>query len=109
MSAQQLVVTGIATQEGARVSGVVTGGNVVDIGDLCTCCGCSTAPGTGMWVNRIPSGAESADGEWELDGYMCAGCQTDTCAMCGHETLDWSMHAHHGVVCDDCAGEETEA
>lgn len=96
------IITDIPTTDGVRVSGTLKVHNIVDIGDLCTHCGCDTSPGSGMWVNRIPSGSESADGEWELDGYMCADCQTDTCSVCGKETLEWSMHAHKGIVCDEC-------
>lgn len=101
------VVTGVPTPDGVRVSGVVTPGGVLDIGDHCTHCGCDTSPGSGNWVNRIASGCDSADGEWELDGYMCASCQADVCAVCGEETIEWSMHAHMGVVCDDCKETET--
>lgn len=42
---------------------------VIDIGDECTHCGRSTAFGSGLFVNRIPSTTETAD------GYMCPDCQ----------------------------------
>jgi len=39
-----------------------------DIGDLCTSCHRSTAFGTGLFVNRIPSISETEE------GYMCPEC-----------------------------------
>jgi len=53
--------------------------NTIDIGDRCTHCGRDTAFGTGLFVNRIPSGAEWSDETLEVVevyGYMCAECQT---------------------------------
>ena len=57
----------------------------VDIGNLCTHCGEDTALGTGLFVNRIPSGTDGtlvmtagdADGRVSvtIDGYMCPACQ----------------------------------
>ena len=59
----------------------------VDIGDQCTHCGDNTAFGTGLFVNRIPSGTDgilvltggNADVRIsvQVDGYMCADCQQD--------------------------------
>jgi hypothetical protein len=37
-------------------------------GSLCTSCRKDTRPGSGRFVNRIPSGAE------DYDGYLCAEC-----------------------------------
>jgi hypothetical protein len=55
----------------------------IDIGNLCTHCGKDTSFGTGMFVNRVPSGAEGRlilDGgddvtmDVTLEGYMCPEC-----------------------------------
>jgi len=66
--------------------------SALDLGDLCTHCGEDTSPGSGRWVNRIPSdstvevvlpfGSHSLD--LEVTGYMCAECQAeDECEVCG--------------------------
>lgn len=41
----------------------------IDIGNECTQCRKDTSPGSGRFVNRIPSGTD------ELEGYMCEDCQ----------------------------------
>jgi hypothetical protein len=55
----------------------------IDIGNLCTHCGKDTSFGTGLFVNRVPSGAEGRlilDGgddvtmDVTLEGYMCPEC-----------------------------------
>lgn len=57
---------------------------VLDIGDRCTHCGVDTSWSNGLFVNRIPSYANSDQAcEWlsywdsydALDGYMCRSCQ----------------------------------
>jgi hypothetical protein len=91
----------VASAEGIPVSGTMRADGVVDIGDHCTHCGCDTSPGSGAWVNRVPSGSATPDGEHELDGWLCAECQTMTCDECGESVLDWTM-TELGVVCDEC-------
>lgn len=49
---------------------------IVDIGDLCTHCHRDTSFGSGLFVNRIPSGTETED------GYMCPDCQMIECDRC---------------------------
>ena len=59
----------------------------IDIGDLCTHCGQDTSFGTGLFVNRIPSGADARmvlDGgpddvylDVMLEGYLCPECQKE--------------------------------
>jgi hypothetical protein len=55
----------------------------LDIGDKCTHCGRDTSAGGGLWVDRIPSFADSDQAQewltdWEnydvLDGYLCREC-----------------------------------
>jgi hypothetical protein len=58
--------------------------------------------GSGSWINRVPSGCESADGAWELDGYMCIDCQSMECDACGHVSAEWTMD-QDGITCADCA------
>lgn len=76
----------------------------VDIGDRCTHCGEDTSPGSGRFVNRIPSGANIITAsDWadtteyknwialgyidydNLNGYACAECMGDiwVCVGCG--------------------------
>lgn len=66
-----------------------------DIGDHCVECGCSTAFGSGNFVNRIPAdnGVKS--------GYMCAECQCDECEVCGESTPDWTI-VNDVLHCDEC-------
>tara|TARA_R100000687_G_C6331668_1_gene109984 strand:+ start:46 stop:336 length:291 start_codon:yes stop_codon:yes gene_type:complete len=49
---------------------------IVDIGDLCTHCHRDTSYGSGLFVNRIPSGTETEN------GYMCPDCQMYECDRC---------------------------
>ena len=44
----------------------------INIGNECTQCRKDTSPGSGRFVNRIPSGTE------EFEGYLCADCQEAT-------------------------------
>lgn len=103
------VITDIQTPEGGTVSGTIKVHNVVDIGEHCTHCGCDVSPGSGAWVNRIPSGAMSADGVWELDGYMCADCQCMECGTCGQSSAEWGSDNNGNIICDECAEKGTEA
>lgn len=59
---------------------------VLDIGDQCTHCGRDTAPGSSLWVDRIPAHVDSSSCEdwlqgWEIvqyvDGYLCRECLED--------------------------------
>jgi|TARA_R100000750_G_scaffold46782_1_gene31713 hypothetical protein len=47
-----------------------------DIGNLCTDCHRDTSFGSGLFVNRIPSGTET-----EV-GYLCPECQQHECDRC---------------------------
>tara|TARA_R110000803_G_scaffold46664_2_gene97883 strand:+ start:7980 stop:8297 length:318 start_codon:yes stop_codon:yes gene_type:complete len=47
-----------------------------DIGDLCTSCHEDTSFGTGLYVNRIPSGTETEE------GWLCPTCQMHECDRC---------------------------
>ena len=90
----------------------------VDIGNLCTHCGRDTAFGTGLFVNRIPSGTDGTlvitGGEEDVrisvtvDGYMCPDCQLVECENCGELSEDlwrvWSLQ-----VCNDCIDKAIEA
>jgi hypothetical protein len=49
---------------------------IKDIGNLCTSCHKDTSFGSGLYVNRIPSGTST-----EI-GYMCADCQRYDCDRC---------------------------
>jgi hypothetical protein len=56
----------------------------VDIGDLCAWCGRDTAPGSALWVNRIPAWTDSENmsewfNGWEslpqyVEGWLCREC-----------------------------------
>ena len=72
------------------MSGDIWPGITVDIGDLCTHCGRSTAFGSQLFVNRIEIEWDTAtlvltggDADVrisvEVDGYMCAECQLIKC------------------------------
>lgn len=89
----------------------------VDIGDLCTHCGRSTAfspEPPHLFVNRIPSGADgmlyfaSSDSdeyiEVGIEGYMCVDCQMIKCDKCGEMVLDYDL-TYGSVVCSDCGGD----
>ena len=87
----------------------------INIGDHCTHCGINTSfkAGNGMFVNRIPSGA---DGKLELagevtidvtvDGYMCSNCQLLECDLCGNKVLDYVLDGR--IVCLDCLEKEKQ-
>ena len=94
----------------------------VDIGDRCTHCKRSTAGGSGLFVNRIPSIAdrklvfagwnEDEDGnesditmDVSLDGYMCPDCQLLKCDKCGELTDDYVLDGT--VTCGNCARKES--
>jgi len=95
------------TQEGVRVSGTLRSNGVIDIGEHCTHCGCDVSWGTGKYVNRVPSDADSGDGKHVLMGYICADCLAVECDLCGDAVLDdWRSDYPQcqGVpVCDECA------
>ena len=89
----------------------------IDIGDLCTHCGRDTTGGDGLFVNRIPSGA---DGRLILDGgddvplditidrYMCPECQAGECDECGNPTIDYEIQDTNPpkLLCEDCLEKE---
>lgn len=96
------VVVQVVTSHGVAVEGLLRADGVVDIGDRCTHCGCDTAPGSGSWVNRIPSGWQADADSPDLYGWMCADCQCMECDVCGESVLEWSGKEGVGIVCDDC-------
>ena len=93
--------------------------NSVDVGDLCIYCGRSTAPGSGLFVNRIPTfsnereqvnsdlAAQYPDAT-TFDGYYCPDCQSEDCAACQAEkngtTIDPRDYIEAtGELCDEHA------
>ena len=82
----------------------------IDIGDLCTHCGRDTTGGDGLFVNRIPSGADGRlilDGgddvtlDITIDGYMCPQCQAVECDECGGSFSD--LHEFEEQrICIEC-------
>ena len=68
----------------------------IDIGNECTQCRKDTSPGSGRFVNRIPSGTD------ELEGYLCPDCQLVTCEVCEEETIEYEMTEGGTIICDDC-------
>ena len=87
----------------------------IDIGNLCTHCGISTAfnSGNGLFVNRIPSnadgklllsGGDDVPVDVEIEGYMCINCQSVECDECGeltpfYEILDIPIPK---LLCEGC-------
>ena len=74
----------------------------IDIGNECTQCRKDTSPGSGRFVNRIPSGTD------ELEGYLCPDCQLVTCEVCEEETIEYEMTEGGTIICDDCLLKETQ-
>ena len=84
----------------------------IDIKDLCTHCGRDTSFGSsnGLFVNRIPSGADGRlilDGgddvtlDITIDGYMCPECQAVECDECGGSFSD--LHEFEEQrICIEC-------
>ena len=81
-----------------------------DMKDPCVCCGESTAPGSGKFVNRTPGDYEREDGILYV-GYWCADCLSWDCARCGEDIeLDGDFMVDAGAdtyerVCLDCLRE----
>lgn len=95
----------VRTQSGAVVRGARRPSGIVDIGDACTDCGCSTSPGSGAWVNRVPSEWQRDAESPELSGYLCAACQAVECDRCGELTIEYGAAPEGttlGFWCDDC-------
>ena len=93
----------VQAANGTHLVGYLNPGGIVSVGDYCTHCGCDTNAGSGAWVNRIPSGAISADGTTEIVGYICADCQAMECDRCGELTIEYgSAPFGAGFWCDDC-------
>lgn len=65
--------------------------------EICISCKKSVAPGSGLYVNRVPVSAE---------GFLCAECQADPCDRCGVDVIDSHTLEHDDGevehVCDDC-------
>ena len=91
----------------------------IDIGDLCTHCGRDTTGGDGLFVNRIPSGADGRlilDGgddvtlDITIDGYMCPECQAVECDECGESPLDYEIQDTDPprLLCADCLNKEVK-
>ena len=85
----------------------------IDIGDLCTYCGKDNSFGSGLFVNRIPSGTDGklilAGGEdvtlaITIEGYMCPTCQCVECDECGASVMD----VNEDLLCENCAAKEEE-
>lgn len=85
----------------------------INIGDMCTGCGRDTGPGSGLFVNRIPSGAEWDVGGGfftesfavNVNGWMCADCQAIPCVSCGEHVLEYetvNIHDRHVWSCIPC-------
>jgi hypothetical protein len=74
-----------------------------DIGNLCTECHRDTSFGSGLYVNRIPSGTET-----EV-GYLCPECQQIECDRCD-ELIgcdeDIYLEATYEWVHEECASEK---
>ena len=68
-----------------------------DKGEVCISCGASVAPGSGLYVNRIPAD----DGE--SIGFLCAECQGSECDVCGNPILDAYL-VEHEITVTDAAG-----
>jgi hypothetical protein len=87
---------------GVQLSGVLNFTcDTLDIGDGCTDCGRDTSPGSGLWVNRIPSG--DMHNGCEIIGYLCADCQAEECGGCGEQTIEYGAAPDgSGLWCDDC-------
>jgi len=96
------VENGFAIHGNPRVDGTI------DIGDQCTHCGDDTSFGSGNYVNRVPSGWSPDKDTPEIDGYMCAECQSMECVECGELTLEYTMRPAGGVICDDCSENKGE-
>ena len=92
----------------------------INIGDMCTHCGRDTSfgSGNGLFVNRIPSGADGRlvlDGgddvtiDVTLEGYMCPECQQIECDKCGEMTLDYRIEDSETpqIICSDCDEKES--
>jgi hypothetical protein len=80
----------------------------VDIGNLCTHCSRDTSFGSGLFVDRIPSGADgrlllanNTGLDVSVEGYMCHECQRVECDKCDKPTLDYHM-VDGSVFCSDC-------
>jgi len=63
---------------------------LIDIGDHCTHCGRDTSPGTGLFVNRIPSDTETER------GYLCPDCAAFDCDRCGEK-----IEVDHDITPED--------
>ena len=87
----------------------------INLGDRCTYCGRDTSFGSGLFVDRIPSGSDGrlalsgGDDEEEeilfvtIEGYMCVECQAINCDRCGKPTLDYEhVNDDTETVCPDC-------
>lgn len=87
----------------------------IDIGDLCVWCGRSTAPGSGLWVNRVPAGSDATQiQDWcgivpddpfiTVEGWGCRDCMARPCDRCDHMIpMDEDVYAPNRDNCHyDC-------
>ena len=73
----------------------------IDIGDECTECRRDTSFGSGLFVNRIPSGTD------EYEGYLCPDCQALECDICHKPSIEYGIYDGI-IVCDCCNTEDKE-
>tara|TARA_R100001086_G_scaffold244986_1_gene175353 strand:+ start:76 stop:351 length:276 start_codon:yes stop_codon:yes gene_type:complete len=84
----------------------------VDIGDKCTHCAKDTSMGSGLFVNRVPSGSwgklindngETLVERVYVDGYMCSDCLTVDCDECNQPIeLDCEVWINDIRMCEQC-------
>lgn len=76
--------------------------------DPCIHCGCSTAFGSGRFVNRIPGDTDDGYGGVYRTGFACEECRLMECEVCGELSAeagssDLTPFRHIcDLVCDDC-------
>jgi len=79
------------------------GVTTLDIGDLCTHCGRDTSPGSGLWVDRIPScrdvssfSLDMLDGDIDISGWDSDLRKTN---LVNYDLVD-------GYLCRECLEED---
>lgn len=64
--------------------------------DPCVECFRSTAWGSGLFVNRVPSGRNGHS------GYQCSDCQMIDCDGCGQKTLEYALVGDRALCVECC-------